>query len=208
MPLPGCRALVAAGRLSARRFASAVPRRPLPVLVPPKVAPRKVAPPEGAPLEAAPPEGAPLEGAPPEGAPLEGALPKGAPPDSFDEAFEFDDEPEEVVPKAQAIARWSRTPPAMVAPIKMSYRTRTRNKVWFSNDDPQRLDAMYDRLLGPGGRAMLPEELKWLAITHKSFDYGRRGFNERLTILGTALPLPPHASSPPWLTGVARPQAA
>lgn len=31
---------------------------------------------------------------------------------------------------------------------------------------------------------MLPEDVKWLAITHKSFDQGRRGFNERLTVLG------------------------
>jgi len=31
---------------------------------------------------------------------------------------------------------------------------------------------------------MLTEEVKWLAITHKSFDQGRRGFNDRLSFLG------------------------
>ncbi|KAJ8125564.1 hypothetical protein O1611_g8075 [Lasiodiplodia mahajangana] len=31
---------------------------------------------------------------------------------------------------------------------------------------------------------MLPDELKWLAVTHKSFDQGRRGFNDRLAFLG------------------------
>jgi large subunit ribosomal protein L15 len=31
---------------------------------------------------------------------------------------------------------------------------------------------------------MLSEEVKWLAITHKSFDQGRRGFNDRLANMG------------------------
>ena len=31
---------------------------------------------------------------------------------------------------------------------------------------------------------MLEEEIKWLAVTHKSFDHGRRGFNDRLAFLG------------------------
>jgi len=31
---------------------------------------------------------------------------------------------------------------------------------------------------------MLSEEVKWLAITHRSFDQGRRGFNDRLTNMG------------------------
>lgn len=31
---------------------------------------------------------------------------------------------------------------------------------------------------------MLSEEVKWLAITHKGFDQGRRGFNDRLTNMG------------------------
>lgn len=31
---------------------------------------------------------------------------------------------------------------------------------------------------------MLSDEVKWLAVTHKSFDQGRRGFNDRLAFLG------------------------
>ena len=31
---------------------------------------------------------------------------------------------------------------------------------------------------------MLSDETKWLCVTHKSFDHGRRGFNDRLAFLG------------------------
>jgi hypothetical protein len=58
---------------------------------------------------------------------------------------------------------------------------------------------MYARLLGgvggagggaagPGGvargAALLRDETKWLAVTHKTFDQGKRGFNERLAFYG------------------------
>ena len=43
---------------------------------------------------------------------------------------------------------------------------------------------MYIRLLGRDGHKLLSEETKWLAVTHKSFDHGRRGFNDRLAFLG------------------------
>jgi large subunit ribosomal protein L15 len=52
---------------------------------------------------------------------------------------------------------------------------------------------MYARLLGGvgGGAAggargatLLKEETKWLAVTHKTFDQGKRGFNERLAFYG------------------------
>ena len=59
-----------------------------------------------------------------------------------------------------------------------------RRTIWHVNDDPALLDAMYNRFLGPNGDRMLPDEVKWLAITHKSFDYGRRGFNTRLAYYG------------------------
>lgn len=52
------------------------------------------------------------------------------------------------------------------------------------NEDPKLLDAMYNRLLGRDGDKMLPDEIKWLAVTHKSFDYGRRGFNTKLAYFG------------------------
>lgn len=60
-----------------------------------------------------------------------------------------------------------------------------RRKIWQVNEDPALLDAMYNRFLGPHGDKMLPDEIKWLAVTHKSFDYARRGFNTRLAYYGT-----------------------
>ena len=66
----------------------------------------------------------------------------------------------------------------------MDFAKNPANKIWKVNNDPEQLDAMYDRLLGQGGREMLPEEVKWLAVTHKSFDQGRRGFNDKLALLG------------------------
>lgn len=53
------------------------------------------------------------------------------------------------------------------------------------NQDPSKLDAMYASFLGKNGPKMLSDETKWLAVTHKSFDHGRRGFNDRLSFLGT-----------------------
>jgi large subunit ribosomal protein L15 len=52
------------------------------------------------------------------------------------------------------------------------------------NADPRRLDDAYTRMLGPGGDKVLTDEVKWLAVTHKSFDHGKRGFNDRLAFLG------------------------
>lgn len=78
--------------------------------------------------------------------------------------------------------RWSHTPPAMAAPIRS--RLPRRDEPWRCNDDPQKLDGMYVRFLGPGGHTLLSDETKWLAVTHKSFDHGRRGFNDRLSYLG------------------------
>ncbi|EJP61637.1 RNase III domain-containing protein [Beauveria bassiana ARSEF 2860] len=80
--------------------------------------------------------------------------------------------------------RWSQTPAGMKAPLQMDFAKNPKNKVWAVNNDPARLDQMYERLLGQGGSKMLPDELKWLAVTHKSFDQGRRGFNDRLAMVG------------------------
>ncbi|OCK72832.1 hypothetical protein K432DRAFT_387677 [Lepidopterella palustris CBS 459.81] len=78
--------------------------------------------------------------------------------------------------------RWQTTPARMVAPFRT--RPAPAGPVWKVNDDPHRLDAMYIRMLGKEGDKMLSEEVKWLAVTHKSFDHGRRGFNDRLAFLG------------------------
>lgn len=78
--------------------------------------------------------------------------------------------------------RWQTTPHNMAAPIRS--RPKPRTSEFKVNDDPRRLDQMYIQLLGNGGDKMLTEEVKWLAVTHKSFDHGRRGFNDRLTFMG------------------------
>ncbi|PNY26661.1 uncharacterized protein TCAP_03412 [Tolypocladium capitatum] len=89
---------------------------------------------------------------------------------------------------APSAPRWSQTPAAMKAPLQMDFAKSPRNKIWAVNNSPERLDDVYNRLLGPGGSKMLPEELKWLAVTHKSFDQGRRGFNDRLALMGALGP--------------------
>ncbi|KAL1981910.1 hypothetical protein VTN96DRAFT_2039 [Rasamsonia emersonii] len=78
--------------------------------------------------------------------------------------------------------RWSYTPPGAKAPFRLRYNP---NRPEFPvNEDPAVLDQFYIRFLGNGGDKLLSEEIKWLAVTHKSFDQGRRGFNDRLAFLG------------------------
>jgi large subunit ribosomal protein L15 len=72
----------------------------------------------------------------------------------------------------------------MKAPFSPSITKNPQNSVWAVNTDPQRLNNALNNLLGKGGEHLLPDELKWLAVTHKSFDQGRRGFNDRLAFLG------------------------
>jgi large subunit ribosomal protein L15 len=81
--------------------------------------------------------------------------------------------------------RWSYTPEKMKAPYP--WRIKNTERVWVVNDDPVKLDRFYNNFLGQGGDQMLSEEVKWLAITHKSFDQGRRGFNDRLAFMGRRL---------------------
>ncbi|KAL8992419.1 MAG: hypothetical protein Q9188_007589 [Gyalolechia gomerana] len=52
------------------------------------------------------------------------------------------------------------------------------------NENPEELDRVLTRVLGKDGDRLLTDEVKWLAVTHKSFDHGRRGFNDRLAFLG------------------------
>jgi large subunit ribosomal protein L15 len=70
----------------------------------------------------------------------------------------------------------------MQAPFRI--RPAAKGGVFKVNEDPKRLDDAYVRMLGPGGDKVLDDEVKWLAVTHKSFDHGRRGFNDRLAYLG------------------------
>lgn len=80
--------------------------------------------------------------------------------------------------------RWQATPERMTAP----YRSRPGHSQdeYKVNDDPRRLDHVYIKTLGNGGETVLTDEVKWLAVTHKSFDHGRRGYNDRLAFLGKA----------------------
>ena len=81
--------------------------------------------------------------------------------------------------------RWLYTPERMTAPIRT--KPRPFNNEFQVNEDPKRLDQAYVRFLGDGGDRMLTEEVKWLAVTHKSFDHGKRGYNDRLGFLGMDL---------------------
>jgi large subunit ribosomal protein L15 len=76
----------------------------------------------------------------------------------------------------------------MKGPFPLNITKVPSRSVWKVNDDPARLDQFYVRILGPAGPRMLPEEIKWLAVTHKSFDQGRRGFNDRLAFFGRWCP--------------------
>jgi large subunit ribosomal protein L15 len=78
--------------------------------------------------------------------------------------------------------RWSYTPEEMKAPYP--WKPKDPSKAFQCNEDPEKLDSFYANFLGRGGDKMLAEEIKWLAITHKSFDQGRRGFNDRLAFFG------------------------
>ncbi|KAJ9139387.1 Ribonuclease 3 [Pleurostoma richardsiae] len=72
----------------------------------------------------------------------------------------------------------------MKAPFSLNVPKVPARQVWQVNEDPEKLDRFYERFLGREGLRMLPDELKWLAVTHKSFDQGRRGFNTRLAFFG------------------------
>ncbi len=71
----------------------------------------------------------------------------------------------------------------MVAPVRS--KPQVLNNELQVNEDPEVLDKVYVRVLGKGGDELLTEEVKWLAVTHKSFDHGRRGYNDRLSFFGT-----------------------
>ncbi|KAH7033584.1 RNase III domain-containing protein [Microdochium trichocladiopsis] len=80
--------------------------------------------------------------------------------------------------------RWSRTPERMKAPFSPHITKDPARSRWKVNEDPKRLDKALNQFFGHDGERLLPDELKWLAVTHKSFDQGRRGFNDRLAFLG------------------------
>jgi large subunit ribosomal protein L15 len=72
----------------------------------------------------------------------------------------------------------------MIGKVSLRNPKDPKRSVWHVNDDITKLDAMYTRLLGRDGDRMLTTDTKWLAVTHKSFDFGRRGYNTRLGYFG------------------------
>ncbi|KAL8294823.1 hypothetical protein RB597_008276 [Gaeumannomyces tritici] len=91
----------------------------------------------------------------------------------------------DAVPNEQDMPRWAKTPDRMKAPFSLAIpKEGDAAPAWKINEDPAVLDEFYERFLGRNGHKLLPEELKWLAVTHKSFDQGRRGFNTRLAHFG------------------------
>lgn len=70
----------------------------------------------------------------------------------------------------------------MTAPVTL--KKHDPNNRWTVNESQEKLDNFYNRLLGDDGAKYLTDEVKWLAVTHKSFDQGRRGYNDRLAFLG------------------------
>ena len=81
--------------------------------------------------------------------------------------------------------RWRTTPAAMTAPVRVR-PLPVRSHEFTVNTSSELLDEVYVNMLGKEGDKVLTEEVKWLAVTHKSFDHGRRGYNDRLAFLGTA----------------------
>jgi large subunit ribosomal protein L15 len=103
-------------------------------------------------------------------------------------AVEQAKEPASQEANEQNLPRWAYTPKAMKAPFSPHVTKDPSRSIWKVNTDPDKLDQMYEKLLGRDGANMLPDEIKWLAVTHKSFDQGRRGFNDRLAYLGECFP--------------------
>ncbi|KAL9584696.1 MAG: hypothetical protein Q9212_001952 [Teloschistes hypoglaucus] len=79
--------------------------------------------------------------------------------------------------------RWKATPSRMATRGTPNRILKGADRMKI-NESPKELDRILRRVLGEGGDSMLSDEVKWLAVTHKSFDHGRRGFNDRLAYLG------------------------
>lgn len=76
----------------------------------------------------------------------------------------------------------------MRMPVRL--RPQPNQPTWHVNDKPEPVDEAFDAFIGNSGgrnargRDLLDEEVKWQTLTHKSFDHGRRPFNDRLALLG------------------------
>ncbi|MCJ1467007.1 hypothetical protein MMC07_005629 [Pseudocyphellaria aurata] len=89
--------------------------------------------------------------------------------------YEQQNEPEER-------PRWLSTPSRMTAPVRS--KPPVFDNEYKVNESQERLDEVFENVLGANGHRMLPKEVMWLTVTHKSFDHGRRGYNDRLAFFG------------------------
>lgn len=75
----------------------------------------------------------------------------------------------------------------MTAPFPS--KARNRNDDYPCNEDPELLDNVLEAVVGTSVRGtdfFLEEEIKWLAVTHKSYQHGTVGMNDRMALLGMA----------------------
>ncbi|KAM3418080.1 hypothetical protein BST61_g6285 [Cercospora zeina] len=88
----------------------------------------------------------------------------------------------------EQLPRWRQTPPRLQQPVRLRPRSEP-SQLWRVNSNSEKLDTVYDNFLGPiagnnRGRELLDEKTKWVATTHKSYEHGHQGFNDRLAYLG------------------------
>nr|POE65638.1 hypothetical protein CFP56_58744 [Quercus suber] len=88
---------------------------------------------------------------------------------------------------AEDSPRWMKVPHRMRMPLRL--RPEPKGPVWKVNTEQEPVDEMYDKFLHKSGgrmegRTVLPDEIKWLALTHKSFEHGAMGNSDRLAFLG------------------------
>ncbi|EHA52004.1 hypothetical protein MGG_05970 [Pyricularia oryzae 70-15] len=83
------------------------------------------------------------------------------------------------------LPRWAKTPERMKSTVPLGEMRNPSNRQFYQvNESQARLDQFYNSFLGRDGEMMLGDEAKWLSVTHKSYDQGRRGFNSRLALHG------------------------
>ncbi|KAL8932895.1 MAG: hypothetical protein Q9211_006069 [Gyalolechia sp. 1 TL-2023] len=69
--------------------------------------------------------------------------------------------------------RWKATPIGMVTRGTPNRPVEPENE-FVVNEDPEALNRVLIKVLGKYGNLMLSDEAKWLVVTHKSFDHGRK----------------------------------
>lgn len=82
--------------------------------------------------------------------------------------------------------RWRMSPATLNAPVSTN---KSKNPVSTNRFEPCLLEKAYHNFLGPHYQDALPSErAQWLSVTHKTFDQGKQGFNDRLSFIGIVQP--------------------